>query len=102
MSTKKKISHPVSREAAFDYSKPGEMKGFICGNWDIRYHLPRETKFFFKKKKHPQHLCIPPKINKILGNTLILCVIGDLLKPGGHFYLLDVVCFELLKCPRSH
>ena len=44
---KKKISRAVSREAAFDYSNLEEMKGFICGNWDIRWCLLREARFFF-------------------------------------------------------
>lgn len=41
------MSCSVPREAAFDYSKLGGMKGFICGKWSIRYHLPREAQFFF-------------------------------------------------------
>jgi hypothetical protein len=94
---KKKISCSIPREAAFDCSKLGATKGFICGNWGIRYNLPREAEFFLNHPLTPLHTKI---INKILGNTLILHIIGNLLMSGAP-YLPDVVCFELLKQPGS-
>lgn len=86
----KKISSTVSREAAFDYSNLEEMKGFICGNWDIRCCLLREAGFFFFN--HPSTPTHTPKINKIPENTLIFYITGNL-PSSGAIFLLSVVHF---------
>lgn len=65
------------------------MKGFICGNWDIRCCLFSKAGFFFRN--HPSTPPHTRKINKIPENTLLLYITGNLPRSGQFFFWVHFI-----------